>query len=64
MIRECLDLRKRYLYKEEVAPWMVARLNSISSEKKSDPFHFDPVEASTVSHSLLIYNVSFLPCSM
>lgn len=51
MIRECLDLRKRYLYKEEVAPWMVARLDSIASEKKNDPFHFDPVEASTVSHS-------------
>ncbi|KAM0983990.1 hypothetical protein ACFX2I_011391 [Malus domestica] len=47
MIRECLDLRKRYLYKEEVAPWMVARLDSIAPEKKSDPFHFDPVEAST-----------------
>ncbi|XP_021833065.1 AMP deaminase-like isoform X3 [Prunus avium] len=47
MIRECLDLRKRYLYKEEVAPWTVARTDSIASEKKSDPFHFEPVEAST-----------------
>ncbi|PQQ00352.1 AMP deaminase isoform X2 [Prunus yedoensis var. nudiflora] len=47
MIRECLDLRKRYLYKEEVAPWTVARTDSIVSEKKSDPFHFEPVDAST-----------------
>ncbi|PQM36988.1 AMP deaminase isoform X2 [Prunus yedoensis var. nudiflora] len=47
MIRECLDLRKRYLYKEEVAPWTVARTDSIASEKKSDPFHFEPVGAST-----------------
>ncbi|BBG94172.1 AMP deaminase, putative / myoadenylate deaminase, putative [Prunus dulcis] len=47
MIRECLDLRKRYLYREEVAPWTVARTDSIASEKKSDPFHFEPVEAST-----------------
>lgn len=47
MIRECLDLRKRYLYRENVVPWRVARADSISSEKKSDPFHFEPVEAST-----------------
>ncbi|XP_008221699.1 PREDICTED: AMP deaminase-like isoform X2 [Prunus mume] len=47
MIRECLDLRKRYLYREEVAPWTVARTDSIASEKKSDPFHFEPVEPST-----------------
>ncbi|KAH0983060.1 hypothetical protein GBA52_010237 [Prunus armeniaca] len=47
MIQECLDLRKRNLYREEVVPWIVARTNSIASEKKSDPFHFEPVEAST-----------------
>ncbi|CAL9021701.1 unnamed protein product [Prunus brigantina] len=47
MIQEFLDLRKRYLYREEVVPWIVARTNSIASEKKSDPFHFEPVEAST-----------------
>ncbi|KAH0993132.1 hypothetical protein GBA52_004615 [Prunus armeniaca] len=47
MIQECLDLRKRYLNREEVVSWIVARTNSIASEKKSDPFHFEPVEAST-----------------
>ncbi|CAL8999459.1 unnamed protein product [Prunus brigantina] len=48
MIQECLDLRKRYLYREEVVPWIVARTNSIASGKKSDPFHFEPVEASSI----------------
>lgn len=63
MIRDCLDLRKKYLYRENVVPWRVARPDS--SEKKSNPYHFEPVKASAVSHSLLIkiyqicWNLSF-----
>ncbi|PRQ41288.1 putative AMP deaminase [Rosa chinensis] len=44
MIRDCLDLRKKYLYRENVVPWRVARPDS--SEKKSNPYHFEPVKAS------------------
>lgn len=52
MIRECLDLRQNYVYREEVSPWMKAVEDDVSAlEFKSDPFHFKPVEASAVSHS-------------
>ena len=52
MLRECLDLRKKYVYREEVTPSMkVAMANSSASEMKTDPFHFETVEASAVSHS-------------
>ncbi|OIW02119.1 hypothetical protein TanjilG_26659 [Lupinus angustifolius] len=40
MLRECLDLRKKYVYKENVAPWKAEPV-----AKNSDPFHFEPVEA-------------------
>ncbi|WJX56659.1 AMP deaminase [Trifolium repens] len=40
MIRECLDLRKKYVYKENVVPWKAEPV-----ETNSDPFHFEPVEA-------------------
>ncbi|KAL5761882.1 hypothetical protein ACOSP7_018146 [Xanthoceras sorbifolium] len=47
MIRECLDLRKSYVY-TEVAPWRKeAVTESHASATRSDPFHFEPVEAST-----------------
>ncbi|XP_061342448.1 probable AMP deaminase [Gastrolobium bilobum] len=40
MIRECLDLRKKYVYKENPVPW-----KSEPVPTNSDPFHFEPVEA-------------------
>ncbi|MED6174375.1 hypothetical protein PIB30_068458 [Stylosanthes scabra] len=43
MIRECLDFRKKYVYKEE-SPG-----NAQLMAKSSDPFHFEPVEA-TLHH--------------
>ncbi|KAF3431395.1 hypothetical protein FNV43_RR26126 [Rhamnella rubrinervis] len=50
MIRECLDLRQNYLYREKVSPWMKAVEDDVGvSEVKRDPFHFKSVEAS--SHS-------------
>lgn len=42
MMRECLDLRKTYVYKENV-PWKAEPV-----ETNSDPFHFEPVEATGV----------------
>ena len=44
MIRECLDLRKKYVYKEKVVPWKTEPVETIF-----DPFHFEPVEATAVS---------------
>ncbi|RDX92539.1 AMP deaminase, partial [Mucuna pruriens] len=41
MIRECLDLRKKYVYKENI-PWKTEPV-----ETNSDPYHFEPVEATT-----------------
>ncbi|KAK7317507.1 hypothetical protein RJT34_01805 [Clitoria ternatea] len=40
MIRECLDLRKQYVYKENVVPWKAEPVAS-----NSDPYHFEPVVA-------------------
>ncbi|KAM3706607.1 hypothetical protein ACJW31_03G163000 [Castanea mollissima] len=46
MIRECLELRKNYVYREMVAPWKKeTEGKSSASNTKSDPFHFEPVEA-------------------
>ncbi|KAJ0094328.1 hypothetical protein Patl1_16309 [Pistacia atlantica] len=51
MLQECLDLRKSYVYTEEVAPWLKEAVpEPYASEVKIDPFHFEPVEASTVSY--------------
>ncbi|XP_031247408.1 AMP deaminase-like, partial [Pistacia vera] len=48
MLQECLDLRKSYVYTEEVAPWLKEAVpEPYASEVKIDPFHFEPVEAST-----------------
>lgn len=61
MIRECLDLRKNYVYRELVAPWKKeTEVKSSASNKNSDPFHFEPVEATAVSHFLLVHGVKFL----
>ncbi|POO00043.1 AMP deaminase [Trema orientale] len=50
MIRDCLELRQRYLYREKVSPWMnVAVENFSASEVKKDSFHFEPVDASAHS---------------
>lgn len=54
MLRESLDLRKKYLYREEVAPWeKLAVAESDTPSLKSDPFHFEPVPATTVRYFLL-----------
>nr|DAD31136.1 TPA_asm: hypothetical protein HUJ06_009987 [Nelumbo nucifera] len=45
MIRECLSLRERYVYRECVAPWMKETIaESCPPGIHKDPFHFDPVE--------------------
>lgn len=60
MIRECLDLRKSYVYREIVEPWMVEAVGeSSASEMNSDPFHFKPTEATAVSYSSLVHGLKF-----
>ena len=61
-IRGCLDLRDAYVYREKVAPWeKVTELSSTAMETNSDPFHFDPVEATNVSFPLLACNCLAAP---
>lgn len=48
LIRECLDLREKYVYREEVAPWMKETISeSKASDKKHDPFSFGQFEATS-----------------
>ncbi|KAG8366285.1 hypothetical protein BUALT_Bualt17G0060500 [Buddleja alternifolia] len=47
LIRECLDLREKYVYRENVAPWTKNVAKSGLPEVNNDPFHFVPVEASS-----------------
>ncbi|KAL2543061.1 AMP deaminase [Abeliophyllum distichum] len=47
MICECLDLREKYVFRENVAPWIKVAGESSKSKVNDDPFHFVPVEASS-----------------
>lgn len=49
MIRECLDLREKYVFRENVDPWTKSMKRSGLAEVNNDPFNFVPVEASSVS---------------
>lgn len=49
MICECLDLREKYVFRENVAPWTKSVGESSKSNVADDPFRFVPVEASSVS---------------
>lgn len=50
MVRECLGLREKYVYREKVYPWKKETVaDSSGPEPKRDPYHFEPVEASAVS---------------
>nr|XP_043607645.1 probable AMP deaminase isoform X2 [Erigeron canadensis] len=46
MLRECLDLREKYVFREKNVPWAQEHAGeSQLSVNKSDPFRFVPVEA-------------------
>lgn len=46
MIRECLDLREKYVFREKNIPWTQEHVeNSSLSDIKKDPFRFVPVES-------------------
>ncbi|XP_022775984.1 AMP deaminase-like isoform X5 [Durio zibethinus] len=45
MVRECLELRGNYVYREEIAPWSKEPVTEPSAPKATrDPFQFEPVE--------------------
>ncbi|KAF5205592.1 Amp deaminase [Thalictrum thalictroides] len=45
LLRQCLELREKYVYRENAAPWMKETvLESNFSMVNNDPFHYDPVE--------------------
>ncbi|KAK8522459.1 hypothetical protein V6N13_115426 [Hibiscus sabdariffa] len=47
MVRECLELRDNYVYREEIAPWTKETVTEPGTPKaRCDPFHFEPVEKS------------------
>lgn len=48
MLRECLELREAYVYKEQVAPWKEP-VDASASGKIDNPFHFSPIEKTDVS---------------
>ncbi|KAM3358888.1 putative AMP deaminase [Capsicum galapagoense] len=48
MIRECLYLREKYVYREEIAPWMKEIVSEPkASDGKHDPFSFGQFEATS-----------------
>ncbi|KAF5754807.1 putative AMP deaminase [Helianthus annuus] len=53
MIRECLDLREKYVFREKVLPWTQSHE---ADNVKSDPFQFVPVE-STKHHFRMVDGV-------
>lgn len=54
LIRECLDLREKYVFREKVVPWMNGAVQeSAISDVKQNPFNFVPVEATAVSYIAL-----------
>ncbi|KAE8663601.1 putative AMP deaminase [Hibiscus syriacus] len=47
MVRECLELRDNYVYREAIAPWTKEPVTEPGTPKaKCDSFHFEPVEKS------------------
>lgn len=49
LIRECLALRVKYVYRENVVPWMNETVTDDSPKMDHDPFRFDDVEPTAVS---------------
>ncbi|KZV32253.1 putative AMP deaminase [Dorcoceras hygrometricum] len=47
LICECLDLRKKYVFRETLAPWSKNVEKSVSSKVGEKPFDFIPVEATS-----------------
>ncbi|XP_073059310.1 probable AMP deaminase isoform X2 [Primulina eburnea] len=47
LISECLELRKKYVFRETLAPWSKNVEESVPFKVRGKPFHFTPVEATS-----------------
>ena len=55
ILQECLEMRKRYLFKEAIAPWEKEIISDPSTPKPNpDPFSFTPEGKSDVSKCLVL----------
>lgn len=61
LIQDCLELRKRYLYRETVAPWVKEEISDPSTPKANpDPFLYSPERKSGVSIFKLVDTCNIL----
>lgn len=65
VLQECLEMRKRYLFKEAVAPWVKEVISDPSTPKPNpEPFFFSPEGKSDVSfYFVLTFDTSRLEFS-
>ena len=60
MLQDCLELRKKYVFREQVAPWHIETITDPSTPKPNpDPFHYEQEPASKV---LLCFLCIFFSC--
>ena len=56
VLQECLEMRKRYVFKEAVAPWEKEVISDPSTPKPNpEPFFYTPEGKSDVSFYLCFY---------
>jgi AMP deaminase len=59
VIQKCLELRERYMFREEVAPWEKEIITDPSTPKPNpNPFHYECQAKIEVSTIILIYAYS------
>jgi len=55
VLQECLEMRKRYVFKEAIAPWEKEIISDPSTPKPNpDPFSYTPEGKSDVSMCLIL----------
>lgn len=55
VLKECLELRKRYVFREVVAPWVKEVISDPSTPKPNlEPFSYTPEGKSDVSFLLIL----------
>lgn len=65
VLQECLEMRKRYVFSEAVAPWEKEIISDPSTPKPNpDPFQYTSEGKSDVSVSTLTNNSSILCCML
>ena len=63
VLQECLEMRKRYVFREDVAPWEKDIISDPSTPKPNpDPFQYTSEGKSDVSLSLLATDSSISAC--